>query len=52
VERTVRLCDTGAPPACAEKVREEGVTDDMVCALTVPAASNTREISAEFNVFK
>jgi hypothetical protein len=51
VAETVMLCDTAEPPACAEKVNDDELTD-MVWALAAPAASNTREIRRKFNVFK
>ena len=51
VAETVMLCDTAEPPACAEKVNDDELTD-MVWALAAPAASNTREIRGKFNVFK
>jgi hypothetical protein len=55
---TVKVCDTAGPPASPEKVNEEEETEMPVpaggdtCALTAPAASNIKEIRAEFNVFK
>ena len=51
VAETVMLCDTAGPPASAEKVNDDVLTD-IVWALAAPAASNTREIRAGFNVFK
>ena len=51
VAETVMLCDTAEPPASAEKVNDDELTD-IVWALAAPAASNTREIKREFNVFK
>src|SRR5580700_7635333 len=51
VAETVMLCDTAEPPASAEKVNEDELTD-IVCALAAPAASKTREIIGKFNVFK
>jgi hypothetical protein len=45
------LCDTAEPPASAEKVSDDELTD-IVWALAAPAASNTREIKGKFNVFK
>jgi len=51
VAETVMLCETGEPPACAEKVNDDELTD-IVWAPAAPAASNTREIKGKFNVFK
>ena len=51
VAETVMLCDTAEPPASAEKVNDAELTD-IVWALAAPAASSTREIKGEFNVFK
>jgi hypothetical protein len=51
VADTVMLCDTAEPPASAEKVNEDELTD-IVWALAAPAASNKRAIREKFNVFK
>jgi len=51
VAETVMLCETAEPPASAEKVKDEELTE-TVWAPAAPAASNMTEIKGKFNVFK